>query len=614
MASGHPTPASIPARGTITPLRLPANPQAGLSSAASGALLSAIGLGGAAAPAAPAHAARRPTPHSASNVASAAAGAVASAPAQQPLTAGAQTPSAPLTVSVIDYNDGNVFVPGFDEFATPGGAVDLRAQVTDSATGTYTYSWNYSGLADGTGFSGGSTYDLTFHWNTTITLATTESVTLTVTDPTHNVVTETYSFEVPAGTGTTTGGTTWSNQELPPNLVSAEAPAIASQNVSVVADTGALETSVDLPSYNPNVSPIELDYDSLAANPMPIVVAEHQLDPTKSEPSQVEAQVTFDGTAGTAYYYNTSSLQPGDIQQIALQANASTLSTGRYAYTVNIYDLRSGVPTTFTYNDTATVINESTDPTFSAIGDGWTVSGLYKIIPASGGVILDEGDGASLWFTGSFGSGGGTFTSPAGDFSTLVENSGGSYTRTLTDGTVEDFSSGGYETATIDRNGLAVTYTYNGSHQLTQIEDPFGELTTLTYSGGYLQSIKDPANRLTTFTHSGGAIASVTYPDGNTWNYGYDSSGRMTKVTEPSSTGEPTKTTTIVYDSAERVSTITRPDGSNQNFLSDQEQGWTNSGTSSNPAPAVLLANASTVYTDPLGNVTNYRPDWRGWG
>ena len=111
-----------------------------------------------------------------------------------------------------------------------------------------------------------------------------------------------------------------------------------------------------------------MNYDSLAANPLPIVVAEHVLDPTKSTPSQVEAQLTFNGTAGTAWYYNTSALQPGDIQQIALQANATSLNTGRYPYTVNIYDLRSGVPTTFTYSDTATVFNAATDPTFSARG------------------------------------------------------------------------------------------------------------------------------------------------------------------------------------------------------------------------------------------------------
>ena len=422
VSAGHPTAASIPARGAIAPFRVPANPQASLSTAASGALLSALSLGGTG-PSPAAHPEGAPTPRAAT--AAPAAATAATVATAQPGVAGASQQTSPaFTVYTLDYNDGNVFVPGFNELATPGGSVDLRAQVEDSATGTYTYSWNTAGLTDATNIAGAGTYDLTFQWNTTIATAKDESVTLTVTDPNLNQVSQTYTFQVPAGTGTATGGTTWNNQELPPNLVQADAPGIASQNVSVVAATGSLETSINLPSYNPNVAPLELNYDSLAANPMPIVVAEHVLDPTKSAPSQVEAQLTFNGTPQTAYYYNTSSLQPGDIQQIALQANASALSTGRYAYTVNIYDLRNGVPTTFTYNDTATVINESKDPTFSALGAGWTVSGLNKIIPAGGGVILDEGDGSSLWFTGSFGSGGGTFTSPAGDFSTLVENSG----------------------------------------------------------------------------------------------------------------------------------------------------------------------------------------------
>ena len=88
----------------------------------------------------------------------------------------------------------------------------------------------------------------------------------------------------------------------------------------------------------------------------------------------------------------------------------------------------------------------------------------------------------------------------------------------------------------------------------------------------------------------------------------------MTSVTEPSSTGEPTKTTTIAYDSAERVGTITRPDSTTETFLADQEQGFRPSSSSGSPGASVLLAEAATVYTNPLLNATYYRPDWRGMG
>ena len=137
---------------------------------------------------------------------------------------------------------------------------------------------------------------------------------------------------------------------------------------------------------------------------------------------------------------------------------------------------------TVTYSGTATLINQSS----SAFGDGWTLDGLEQIIPASGGVILSEGGwGASLWFSGSPGSGGGTYTTPAGDFSTLVKNGDGSYTRTLPTGDEVTFNSGGYETATIDLNGLHTTSGYT-SNRLTTITDPYNEIVTLSYGGSNL--------------------------------------------------------------------------------------------------------------------------------
>ena len=75
----------------------------------------------------------------------------------------------------------------------------------------------------------------------------------------------------------------------------------------------------------------------------------------------------------------------------------------------------------------------------------------------------------------------------------------------------------------------------------------------------------------------------------------------MTSVTEPSSTGEPTKITTITYDSAERVGTVTRADSTTEEFSAGQEQGWTNSGTSGSPAPSTLLAQVGLDLHRPAG-------------
>ncbi|WP_205679197.1 hypothetical protein, partial [Aquisphaera insulae] len=114
-----------------------------------------------------------------------------------------------LTVDTIDYNNGVVLVPGSYQLAKPGAAVDLRAQVTDAASGTYTYSWNTSGLSDATSITGTATANLKFSWNTTFSTTRTDSVTLTVTDPNNVQVTKTYTFQAFAGTGSSTSGTTW---------------------------------------------------------------------------------------------------------------------------------------------------------------------------------------------------------------------------------------------------------------------------------------------------------------------------------------------------------------------------------------------------------------------
>ena len=97
--------------------------------------------------------------------------------------------------------------------------------------------------------------------------------------------------------------------------------------------------------------------------------------------------------------------------------------------------------------------------------------------------------------------------------------------------------------------------------------------------------------------------------DGTHVSYTYDGSGRMTQLEDPMS-----NVVSVIYDSEGRVGTITQPDLTTVEFSSDQEQGWTNSGTSGSPAPATLLAQSGSTYTSPNGNMTTIQPDWMGLG
>ena len=632
------------ARGVITPLRLPSsNASAGGSSAggASAALLAAVaeasgtgaqiaspGAGGA--PAVPKISLVQAGAGAASGEGNT-GGGMTSSPAADPAPTSSgggtalpgSTPdpvtgnyagftpgvSAPFGLYVLDNQSGVVLQPGVEQFATLNGWVDLIAQVQGATVSSY--SWNTTGLP-ANNISGTSTNQLNFRWDSTneAGYGHTASVTLSVTDTHSNTFTYTYDFWMPETSilGSGSGGGTnasWATS-LPPSQQLLSSPSFPSDNASVDVNSGSLDTEIDLPSYNPNVPAIALTYDSLTAKPEPIITVENTTPATV--PSQVSAQLTFNGgTPLTTYYYNTSTststLNPGDVQQINLQAtNAPALSTGRYTYSAQVVDIGSGVAT-LTYSGGTNLLNYSSNE----FGAGWTLQGLEQITSVSGGVILDLGDnGRSLWFA-SGGSGGG-YSGPAGEFSALAANSGGGWTRTLTDGTQIKFNSSGLETAIIDLNGNHTTFSYSGGN-LTSIKDYLGNLTTFTYSGGYLQSIEDPASRFTTFTDSSGNLTEVELPDASTWNYSYASGGQLTQITDPNS-----HTATINYDSGGRVSSINRPDSTTEDFTNDQEAGWTNSGTSGSPAPSTLLAVAGSTYTSPNSNTTTIQPDWMGMG
>ena len=142
--------------------------------------------------------------------------------------------------------------------------------------------------------------------------------------------------------------------------------------------------------------------------------------------------------------------------------------------------------TTFTLNGTATVLNQSS----SAFGDGWTLQGLEQITSASGGVILDLGDGGqSLWFSGSPGVRR-QLHDPAGRILHPDQDVGG-YTRTLPDGTQITFDSSGNETRHVDLNGLHTTFAYN-SRPARDDHRPVRQRHDVLYSGGNLQYDQGP--------------------------------------------------------------------------------------------------------------------------
>ncbi|MEX2118566.1 MAG: RHS repeat-associated core domain-containing protein [Pirellulales bacterium] len=510
---------------------------------------------------------------------------------------------------VLSANEAAVLVPGVIQHSYSTWSMDLRAQVSGGIVDDY--AWDLSQAPDVQNVTGTGTYRLQFDWASFQGSPRTNTITITTTNTDSTVQSQVLTFLVqptnfmgqvpPAPTSANTWGAV-----LSPDQIKAEQELIQAADYAISPVTGALYVAHELPSYNPGVAPIRLVYSSLAADPRPIFIDHFQLDPARAAaPSRVSAKLTLNGVAGSDIWYDTSLLNPGGILQIALQGQAG-LATGRYAYSIDVTE-HYATATTTTHSGHVNVINSST----SNLGAGWSLAGLSRIHPVTGGVILEMAGGLSLWFAD--GAQAGTYVTPAGDFSTLVKNGDNTWTRTMKDGVQVNFRSDGRQTSVVDRNLNTLTYNWDATFpdRLVSIVDQNNVATNLGYTSGMVSTFIDVANRVTQLTHTSGRLTSLTMPDTAVWGHGYDSSSRMTSLTTPRS-----HTTTFGLDFAGRVGIVTRPDTTTEQLTPLVIRGLAQApyGTQGNPAIAVLAVEATASYTDPRANVWQSRHDWLGFG
>jgi YD repeat-containing protein len=380
------------------------------------------------------------------------------------------------------------------------------------------------------------------------------------------------------------------------------------KNYQLGLDTGEVQASYLVFGYQ-SQQPLVLTYSSAAANPHPTFLTHDTLDPTRPAPPTVSATLTLNGVAAPTVYYNTSLLNPGDIMEIPLQANATALPTGRYSYQIAV-TANYGPPVTTTYSGQVNVINERSDP----LGAGWFVQGVQRLWPVAGGVIDELAGGTSLWFASSQG---GSFTSPAGDFSTLVQNADGTYTRTMKDGTQTKFLPSGLQLSTTDLNGNSWVFNTSPQGNLLSINDPSNLATSFGYdNNGRLVTVTDPASRVVANTShdANGNLTGIADTAGVAWTFAYDSQGDLTQETSP--WGVPT---IFSYSTTAQVYQTVRPDGGNDLLTPLQAQGLYvaapgQPGSASNPAQPVLAVQAAASYTDPMTNTWQTRLDWLGQG
>ena len=195
----------------------------------------------------------------------------------------------------------------------------------------------------------------------------------------------------------------------------------------------------------------------------------------------------------------------------------------------------------------------------------------------------------------------------AGDFSSVIQNPDGSWTRDFADNSKIEFDAQGLQTSVIDKNGNATVYGYDAQQRLLTITDPANKVTTLSYSGaGKLLSVQDPLGRVTGFVHdSNGDLTQIDAPDTSTREYRYDTQHRMT-----SQVSERGFSTTYIHNSFGRHVKSLWPDGSERELipsatvaLYDPTSGL---GSESTPAPVVPEASVVATYTDGEGRESVY--------
>ena len=81
------------------------------------------------------------------------------------------------------------------------------------------------------------------------------------------------------------------------------------------------------------------------------------------------------------------------------------------------------------------------------------------------------------------------YTSPDSDYSSLIRNADGTFTRTLRNGTKYQFDANGYQTAVTDLVGRTTSYAYDASNRIETITDAAGLVTTFNYVGDHPASL-----------------------------------------------------------------------------------------------------------------------------
>ena len=175
--------------------------------------------------------------------------------------------------------------------------------------------------------------------------------------------------------------------------------------------------------YTPN-----LTNDTQSVSRKPIVQTTFASAAGDSVPTQIQTRLTWNGGTPQSWVtFSTSGHAQGDTYLFASQVSSAVTATGRYAWTIEVVATFSGPrrrpPHRHRLRRGGGGRQLEQPPSAGAgASRAWTSWSASR-----GGVLWVYGSGGSRYFASA---GGGTFTSPANDLGTLVQNGDNTYTYT----------------------------------------------------------------------------------------------------------------------------------------------------------------------------------------
>ncbi|MFO0820040.1 MAG: FG-GAP-like repeat-containing protein [Pirellulales bacterium] len=367
---------------------------------------------------------------------------------------------------------------------------------------------------------------------------------------------------------------------------------------------------------------VVLNYDSLRADPRPVIRFSYNVDGSLAPLNSVAASALR--IMGSSVFHNgqfawrsagntgeTSTLLTGqsfwNVDDLTLDDRYQRVGGGLQVDFTHVpsgiypYELATGL---YRFTDTASSGGTTTLPSAlvhvnlrsSPFGNGWGLSGYRELVEMSdGSILIWDGDGTELAFEPPQ-SPGQSYQSPAGHFGTLVSLGANGFTHTLTDGTVWSYSPQGQLLSVRDRHGNVTRYEYDLG-RLVRIIDPANLTTTFHYSGSQITSIEDPTGRTTALDlDAAGDLVRISDPDGATRQWTYDNRHLMVTEIDPRGFREEAE-----YDQFGRITAAVRADGSQVAVAAPDTQGlYPAAATSSfqNAPPAFVGLSHQAAYRD----------------